>query len=86
MKGLRDNPPQAFGSFPVLAVRDYQTGLRLEDGQASHLGLPVSNVLYYELDRGAWLCAVSYTHLSQDGLMGPWPGIGPVQGVGQGLV
>ncbi|HIS01410.1 MAG TPA: phospho-sugar mutase [Candidatus Excrementavichristensenella intestinipullorum] len=56
MKGLRDNPPQAFGSFPVLAVRDYQTGLRLEDGQASHLGLPVSNVLYYELDRGAWLC------------------------------
>ena len=56
MKNLRDNPPQSFGSFTVIAVRDYQSGLRMEDGLASHLGLPVSNVLYYELDKGAWLC------------------------------
>ncbi|MEG1813146.1 MAG: phospho-sugar mutase [Clostridia bacterium] len=56
MKRLREQPPSQFGAHQVLAVRDYQTGLREEGGVTSHLGLPVSNVLYYELDSGAWLC------------------------------
>ncbi len=56
MKSLRADPPQAFGEFRVIAVRDYLTGMRVEDGVASHLGLPVSDALYFELTKGAWLC------------------------------
>ena len=56
MQRLRSHPPKAFGKYAVCAVRDYQTGLRVEDDVTSHLGLPMSNVLYYELESGAWIC------------------------------
>lgn len=56
MRSLRSDPPTEFGPFKVVAVRDYQTGIRIEDGTLSHLGLPVSDVLYFELDKGAWVC------------------------------
>lgn len=59
MTMLRVNAPKQFGDFTVEAVRDYKTGIKMnfETGNVEDTGLPVSNVLYYELQNGAW-CAV----------------------------
>ncbi len=48
---LRTNAPDHFGEAKVMAIRDYQTGLRTETqtGKTEKLTLPVSNVLYFEL-------------------------------------
>ena len=56
MKSLRENPPKAFGEKKVLAVRDYLTSVRTEGDQTEALTLPKSNVLYFELEDGAWIC------------------------------
>ena len=40
----------------VVAVRDYKTGLRDDGKQQTNMGLPQSDVLYYELEDGAWVC------------------------------
>lgn len=59
MEGLRQNPVKAFGSFGVLKMRDYKSDevLDMSNGQISATGLPISNVLYYELESDAWCCA-----------------------------
>jgi len=59
MNQLRANAPKQFGDFEVEAVRDYKTGITMnfDTGKVGQTGLPVSNVLYYELQNGAW-CAV----------------------------
>lgn len=59
MDGLRKNPVKAFGEFKVLKMRDYKTNevLDMADGEISKTGLPISNVLYYELESDAWCCA-----------------------------
>ncbi len=59
MNRLRENPPKNFGDFKVMAVRDYKTSKRqdLVTGEVSDVKLPVSNVLYYELDNDGWCCA-----------------------------
>ncbi len=59
MEKLRNNPPTAFDTFKVLAMRDYKSSKRLDlaTGETSALELPVSNVLYYELENDAWCCA-----------------------------
>ena len=56
MKSLRENPPKAFGEKKVLAVRDYLTSVRTQGDQTEALTLPKSNVLYFELEDGAWIC------------------------------
>ena len=56
MRGLRENPPQAFGNIRVTAVRDYLTGVRTQEGKTSKIDLPASDVLYFELEGGSWLC------------------------------
>ena len=56
MIALRQTPPAAFGDVKITAVRDYQTGLRTVNGQSEEMGLPKSNVLYFELEGGSWLC------------------------------
>lgn len=58
MNEMRQNPPEAFGKFKVAAVRDYKEGVRkeLQTGETASTGLPVSNVLYYELENDAWCC------------------------------
>lgn len=58
MQEARSNPPKMVGNYRVLAVRDYKEGIRkdLETGEASATGLPISNVLYYELEGQAWCC------------------------------
>lgn len=58
LSGLRENPPRELGGCRVLAVRDYQTGKRTEiqTGKTEDTGLPVSNVLYFELEGQGWCC------------------------------
>lgn len=57
MAALRANPPKDFAGEKVAALRDYQSGVRTAaDGTTEKLTLPVSNVLYFELENGAWIC------------------------------
>lgn len=57
MAALRANPPKDFAGEKVVAVRDYQTGVRTAcDGTTEALTLPKSNVLYFELENKAWIC------------------------------
>ncbi len=52
MEALRKNPPTILAGKKVLAIRDYQSSLRtcLKDGKTDKIELPVSNVLYFELE------------------------------------
>jgi len=56
MARLRGNPPSKAGSLNVLAVRDYKAGTRTAAGKTEALDCPPSDVLYYELEGGNWLC------------------------------
>ena len=47
MTGLRQNPPAKIGELKVTGARDYLSGWG---------GLPKSDVVYFELEGGAWLC------------------------------
>lgn len=55
---MRSAPPKRIGAYRVLALRDYEadTRLELDSKKVTPTGLPESNVLYYELERGAWCC------------------------------
>ncbi len=50
MEKIRKNPPTAFGSLKVNEFRDYLEG-------PDKTGLPVSNVLYFDLSNNSWCCA-----------------------------
>ncbi len=57
MAGLRTNPPMELAGIPILAQRDYLTGFKTDtQGNKTHMGLPESDVLYYELSGGHWVC------------------------------
>ena len=56
MAGLRDHHPTQIGGMKVTAVRDYLNGFRTENGQSVPTGLPTSDVLYFELENGCWVC------------------------------
>lgn len=56
MAGLRNNPPAEIGGMKVTAVRDYLSGVRKQNGVAEPTGLPTSDVLYFELEKGCWVC------------------------------
>lgn len=58
LENMRKQPLQKIGDYTVIALRDYKadTRLLLADGSVTSTGLPKSNVLYYELERGAWCC------------------------------
>ncbi|MDR0929423.1 MAG: phospho-sugar mutase [Oscillospiraceae bacterium] len=56
MQALRDAPPVELGGVPVIAVRDYQSGLRTDATGSAPMGFPASDVLYYELSGGHWVC------------------------------
>lgn len=55
---MRKTPLPKIGTYEVTALRDYEAGTRLElaSGKVTPTGLPKSNVLYYELEGGAWCC------------------------------
>ena len=58
MTRMRNNPPIMLREWDLVAVRDYRICERkeLSTGKTSRTGLPVSNVLYYELSDDAWCC------------------------------
>ena len=58
MEHLRENPPKEIGGYEVLETRDYQTGKIVDHrtGEERATDLPVSNVLYYVLPDGGWIC------------------------------
>ena len=58
LETLRADAPKEIGGYKVLKVRDYKkdTITDLADGKVTPTGLPVSNVLYYELEDDAWVC------------------------------
>ena len=56
MRALREDPPRAFAGVRVTALRDYQKSTRVEGDRVEPLTLPKSNVLYFELEDGAWIC------------------------------
>ncbi len=59
MENLRNNPPKKFGNYKIVAIRDYEKGIRVElaSGKEEKITLPKSNVLYYELENNEWCCA-----------------------------
>ena len=57
MKTLRENPPEEIGGSRVLALLDYLKGTRAAAGKTEALDSPASDVLYFELAGGHWLCA-----------------------------
>lgn len=58
MNTLRENAPAEIGGYKVTAVRDYKkdTITDVATGDVTPTGLPSSNVLYYEMTDGAWVC------------------------------
>ncbi|MBR1814815.1 MAG: phospho-sugar mutase [Lachnospiraceae bacterium] len=58
MTSLRENSPAQFGEYHVLSARDYKKGeiVNKETGAITSTGLPASDVLYYDMNDGAWLC------------------------------
>ena len=58
MNTLRENAPAEIGGYRVTAVRDYKkdTVTDTATGEVNPTGLPSSNVLYYEMTDGAWVC------------------------------
>ena len=59
MAGYRKNPPKTAGDYKVLKIRDYQnnTITDMTSGEVTDTGLPISDVLYFELNDDAW-CAI----------------------------
>ena len=58
IKSFRSNPPRQVGSWKTLAFRDYGENRVIDcvTGEERETGLPVSNVLYFELEEDAWCC------------------------------
>lgn len=58
MNTLRETAPKAFGGKDVVWVRDYKTQVfhNLQTGAKEKSPLPISDVLYYTLEDGTWLC------------------------------
>ncbi len=59
MEKLRNDPPKAFGDLKVKEFRDYkmQRTVNIETGEEGKTDLPVSNVLYFDLENDSWCCA-----------------------------
>ena len=58
METLRNNTPTEVGGYKVTSARDYKldTIKDMATGEVKPTGLPSSNVLYYNLEDGAWIC------------------------------
>ena len=58
MNTLRTDAPKEIGGYQVTAVRDYKTDTITDTatGNVRPTGLSSSNVLYYEMTDGAWVC------------------------------
>ncbi|HJC46434.1 MAG TPA: phospho-sugar mutase [Candidatus Lachnoclostridium pullistercoris] len=58
MDYLRNNTPEEIGGYKVVSARDYKldTIKDMATGEVKPTGLPSSNVLYYDMEGGAWVC------------------------------
>ena len=58
METLRENSPAVVGWYKVVSEDGIQkdTIKDMASGEVKPTGLPASNVLYYDLEDGAWLC------------------------------
>lgn len=56
MASLRQNPPSELAGMQITAVRDFLRGVRICNGQEEKIDFPASNVLYFELTGGNWVC------------------------------
>lgn len=58
MEKLRSNPPMELAGLKVLAFRDYKENIvkDFRTNETSETGLPISNVLYFELENSSWCC------------------------------
>lgn len=58
METLRKEAPARVGEYDVVSARDYKldTIKDMKTGAVTETGLPASNVLYYDLNDGAWVC------------------------------
>lgn len=58
LTNLRNNPPKEVDGVKVLEARDYEadTITTLATGAVRATGLPKSNVLYFDMEDGSWLC------------------------------
>lgn len=58
MATLRETTPKTFGGKAVVWAKDYKTQIfrNLQTGEEEKSTMPLSNVLYYTLEDGTWLC------------------------------
>lgn len=58
MNDLRQNPPKKFANYEIEKIRDYKLEkiIDIKTGKEEKTNLPISNVLYYELNNDAWIC------------------------------
>ena len=56
MQSLQENPPAQLGGYAVTAVRDFNKATRTENGVEAPMDFPKSNVLYFEIEGGNWVC------------------------------
>jgi len=58
MQGLRAKELRQIGRYRVLNMRDYKTDslIDYEHNIKSNTGLPISDVIYYELENNSWVC------------------------------
>lgn len=58
MENFRKDPLKELGGYHVTSIRDYKADTITDTatGESRPTGLPESNVLYYDMNDGAWLC------------------------------
>lgn len=58
MEKLRKNAPAQVGKYKVQTAKDYKVSIskNLQTGEETKISLPISNVLYYDLQDDAWCC------------------------------
>ncbi len=56
VENIRNNPISQLAGLNVLRVRDYKKNqiINMVNGSVSETGLPMSNVIYYELENDSW--------------------------------
>ena len=57
MENMRNNPAKEISGLKVISFGDYQKQEIIDmNGNKQETGLPKSNVLYYDLEKNAWVC------------------------------
>ncbi|MBQ9941842.1 MAG: phospho-sugar mutase [Christensenellaceae bacterium] len=63
VEALRKDPPKAVGEFKFTTLSDFATGVKtdLSSGETAPIGLPATNMLYFEFDGGRMILRPSGT-------------------------